>query len=280
MLVVTAAEVDDFRSAIGQLTTVAFGQTKALLNEVGDSNPILFRDRLLEAFPQLVAPYATAAGELSAAWYEDLRADMVGGSFSASVVSDVDPERIDSLVRYSVTPLFQGSSSDVLGLLAGGLQRIVANGARDTIIQNVMADRVRVGYARIPRSGCCAFCGMLASRGAVYNSREAAVRVVGRGVDASVTAGRRGGQGKGVKARGSRELGSDRYHDYCHCLPAPVFVGDTFHKEVEDKYAGMYAKASGTKLSDYSKRNPDGPQFQSVGAKVTLANWREEFGTK
>ena len=277
---VTAMEVGKFRSAIGQLTTVAFAQTKALLAEVGDANPVVFRDRLLETFPSLVAPYHAAASELSATWYEDLRADMVGGSFTASVVSDVDPDRVDSLVRYSMTPLFQGSSSDVLGLLAGGLQRIVANGARDTIIQNVMADRVRVGYARIPRAGCCAFCGMLASRGAVYNSRESAGGVVGRGVDASVTAGKRGGQGKGVKVRGSRSLGSDRYHDHCHCLPAPVFSGDTFHKEVEDKYAGMYEQASGTKLSDYSKRNPDGPQFQSTDAKATLANWREEFGTK
>lgn len=259
---VAASDIAAFRTALDQLSVVSFAQIKALLGQVDDANPLLIRDRLLEAFPEVIAPYVTASGELSAAWYEDLRAGMVGGSYAASVTTQVAPERVDALVRYSLKPLFQGSSSTVLNLLAGGTQRIIANAARDTIIGNVMGDRVRVGYARIPRVGCCAFCSMLASRGAVYNSRESAGGVVGRGVDASVTAGKRGGQGKGVKARGERELGSNKYHDFCRCLPAPVFVGDTFHKEVEEKHMGLYLNGGGDTT------------------KEALANMRAENGTR
>lgn len=265
--VVAATEVDDYRKAISQLCTVSFAQAKALLGQLEDANPILFRDRLLEAFPAVVAPYMTAAGDLSAAWYEEMRAESVGGSFAAASSVDASPDAMESLVRHSMTPVFQGSTSTVLGLLAGGMQRLISNGARDTIYDNVMVDRVRVGYARIPRPGCCSFCGMLASRGAAYNSATSAGSVVGGGVDASVTRGKVGGQGKGVKARGSQALGK-QFHDFCQCIAMPVFQGDTFHKDVEAKYQKMY--------DDSFELKENG----SIGAKNTLANWRQVHGTK
>ena len=263
----TASEVNDYRKAINQLCTVSFVQAKSLLAELEDVNPLLLRDRLLEAFPSVIAPYMTAAGDLSAAWYEEMRAESVGGAFAASTSVEVAPESVESLVRYSVTPLFQGSSSTVLALLAGGMQRLISNGARDTIYDNVMNDRVRVGYARIPRPGCCAFCGLLASRGAAYNTAASAGNVVGAGVDASVTAGKVGGQGKGVKARGSQALGR-KFHDFCQCIAMPVFVGDTFHKDVESKYQKLYDESF------------DLNEGGSISAKETLANWRQANGTK
>lgn len=267
MSVVAAQQAEDYRRALNQLATVSFAQAKALLSQIEDANPILFRDRLLEAFPLVAAPYMTAAGDLSAAWYEEMRAESVGGSYAASSAVESAPEAMESLVRYAVTPLFQGSSSTVLGLLAGGMQRLVANGARDTIYDNVMADRVRVGYARIPRSGCCAFCGLLASRGAAYNSAASAGSVVGAGVDASVTRGKVGGQGKGVKARGNQALGR-RFHDFCQCIAMPVFQGDTFHKDVVSKYEKLY--------EDSFEVNEGG----AISAKATLASWRQVHGTK
>jgi len=265
--VASATEVDDYRKAISQLCAVSFGQAKALLAQLEDVNPLLFRDRLLEAFPSVVAPYMTAAGDLSAAWYEEMRAESVGGSFAASSAVDASPDAMDSLVRHSLKPVFQGSSSTVLALLAGGMQRLISNGARDTIYDNVMNDRVRVGYARIPRPGCCAFCGLLASRGAAYNSAASAGSVVGGGVDASVTAGKAGGQGKGVKARGSQALGK-QFHDFCQCIAMPVFQGDTFHKDVEAKYQKMY--------DDSFELNEGG----SISAKNSLAQWRQVHGSK
>lgn len=258
----TAVDVTAYGRSVDDLTTLALRDTQGLLLSLGDTDPVAVRNALIRALPEVVGPYLTASGDLAATWYEDLRAAAVGGQFYAASSAVVDDARVESLVRWGVKPLFGSSGSTVLSLLGGGVQRMVANAGRDTIIDNVMGDRVRVGYARIPRVGCCAFCSMLASRGAAYNSAESAGGVGGRGVDASVTAGKRGGQGKGVKARGSRSLGSKDYHDFCRCRVVPVFVGDTFHKEVEEKHLALYPGTGGG------------------STKEVLAQMREENGTR
>ncbi|MET0887904.1 MAG: hypothetical protein ABWX92_15815 [Mycetocola sp.] len=258
----TAVEVAAYGRSVDDLATLALRDVQALLSAFGDSDPVEVRNGLLLALPEVISPYLTASGDLAATWYEDLRAAAVGGSFYAKSSGVVNDAHIESLVRWGVKPLFGQGSSSVLSLVGGGVQRMVANAGRDTIFDNVMADRVRVGYARIPRAGCCAFCSMLASRGAVYNSAESAGGVVGRGVDAAATAGKRGGQGKGVKARGARSLGSREYHDFCRCRAAPVFAGDTFHKEVEEKHLALYPGTGGG------------------STKEVLAQMRAENGTR
>lgn len=239
LLVVTAVDIAGFRAGVDGLSVLAFRDAKAALGEVADVNPFVVRDRLLEVVPELVNPYVGASSELAATFYEQMRADAVGGQFYASTVDDLSPGRIDSLVRYAVSPLFDQSLASSLSLLAGGMQRIIANSARNTIQENVLRDPVRVGYARFPASGCCAFCALLAGRGAVYNSEASAGGVVGRGVDASATAGKRGGQGRGVKTRGSREIGKD-FHDFCKCSIAPVFAGDQHAIDTRIQYEALY----------------------------------------
>lgn len=75
--------------------------------------------------------------------------------------------------------------------LAGIVNRLVAQPARETVFGATVAAGTR--FARVPEPGACAFCLMLASRGAVY-SRETV-----------------------VKTGGGRE-----YHDNCRCLGIEV----------------------------------------------------------
>jgi hypothetical protein len=46
--------------------------------------------------------------------------------------------------------------------------RLVSNGGRDTIVRTAETDRTANGWARVTSGKPCAFCAMLASRGAVY----------------------------------------------------------------------------------------------------------------
>jgi hypothetical protein len=216
----------------------------------------------MQLLPEVVGPYLTASGDLAGTWYEDLRAASVGGTYYATSSGAVNQARIDSLVRFGVKPLFGQGGSTVLSLIGGGVQRMMAGAGRDTISGNAQRDRVRVGVARIPRPGCCAFCSMLAGRGAVYSSEASAGGVVGRGVSAESTAGKRGGQGRGVKARGNQAIGSSSFHDFCRCVSAPVFTGDTFHKAIVAEHAAMY------------------PGLGTGTTKSTLAEMRETFGIK
>ena len=269
----TAADVESYRRGVNDLSTLALRDVNEVLSFLGDADPVTVRNSLIQLLPEVVGPYITASGDLAATWYEDLRAASVGGTYYATSSGELNQARIDKLVRYGVKPLFGQSDAMVLSLIGGGVQRMVFGAGRTTITDNVMRDRVRVGYARIPRADCCAFCGLLASRGAAYNSAASAGGVVGRGVDASVTAGKRGGQGKGVKARGSRALGSDKYHDFCHCTVAPVFVGDTFQKATEEKFMGLYTGVE-------SRTGEPHPIGVSVNLKDVLADWRHTHGTK
>lgn len=281
----TQADVEAYQSAIGGLSTVAFSRVKALLLALDDPNPIAFRDALLRTYPELMAPYLAGAAEVAAEWYTQLRAgSSLGGSFVVRLPDGVPSEQLEAGLRYALSPLFQPErfiGSDILTMLAGFSQRMIADAGRDTIVSSVRADSPRVFYMRVPQPGCCAFCGLMASRGAVYRSEESAGAVVGRGVDPAETVGKRGGQGRGVKVRGLQSKG-DRFHDFCRCVVAPGFPGedDSFLAETAAKYSEMYSDSVGLKQSDYSRRNPDGPQFASTDFKSTLANWRKEFGTK
>lgn len=207
----------------------AFVDLRALVEALRQPNPIRMRNDLLGAVPELLQPYVTASGELSAVWYEDLRAaSSVPGSYSALTDADVAPDRYDALVRWSMAPLFGESSSTVQSLLVNGAQRIIAGGSRRTIDANARADVASTAWARVAQPDACEFCKMLAGRGAVYRSEKSAGMVIGRGVDPSAAFDengnrKRGGQGKGVKGRGERALGSDDYHDDCNCTAVPTF---------------------------------------------------------
>jgi hypothetical protein len=75
---------------------------------------------------------------------------------------------------------------------AGSVTRMIADGGRSTIRENVLADKQARGWQRITDGDPCSFCQMLADRGAVYKDED--------------TAG-----------------GNDPYHDHCLCTVEPVY---------------------------------------------------------
>lgn len=273
----TRAEVDAYQSVIDGLSEVSYSRLKQLLIAIDDPNPIKFRDALLTAYPELMRPFMSAASEVAAQWYSELRAATPAKSaYRATTVPLPPDEQLDATVRYAVTPLFTPTpqpfiGSQILSLLTGASQRYIANQGRDTIVTNSYADPVRTGWARIPQPGCCAFCGLMASRGATYRSEQSALFVVGRGVDPSETAGKRGGQGLGKRARGEAKLG-DKYHNHCRCVAAPVMIGgdNAIIADTQQQYLEMYTPMGDSGIAG------DGP----VTLRATLREWRKVNGTK
>lgn len=232
--------------ALNDLSTSALGDLKALLAETSGLDPDRAQRVLFQAFPQLFNPYAALSSEVSASFYEEIR-DMsgVGGSFLADTISEVDADRWNSLIGAGTQPrmLERTAGNLMFEFLSGGLTSILSTMAADTIYGNAQKERVKVGFQRVPKTGCCGFCGMLASRGAAYSSEEAAKGVVGRGVPVEKTKGKRGGQGKGIKARGSRSIGQD-FHDHCKCRAVQVYEDNSVELQADaDKYFDSYAVA-------------------------------------
>lgn len=115
--------------------------------------------------------------------------------------------------------------------LAGSVQRLTLSGDRETTQNTIDTSRAIVGYRRVLQGDACAWCAMLASRGAVYKEASA-TQVVGR---------------SGL-TRGSREIGSS-YHDHCHCTSEPLYVGEPEPDDVvalrdqwEETTAGLSGK--------------------------------------
>lgn len=245
--------VNGYDLALDGLSTAALRDLRALLVEVEGLDPDQQKRVLFQAFPEVFNPYAVASSEVSASFYEEVR-ELAGvrGGFQAESLNGVETERWSSLVGAGTQPrmLEQGAANLMFQFLAGGLTSILTTAAADTIYGNAERDNAPVRFQRVPKPGCCGFCGMLASRGAAYTSKEAAESVVGRGVPVGKGRGKGiKGRGGGIKARGSREIGQS-FHDHCKCRAVPVHEGNSVQMQADAaKYFESYAAAR-NKIND------------------------------
>lgn len=162
--------VNRYRSELDGLVQLANRDLAVLAGDVRDGR--VAADLLSEVLPALSAAYGSAAGVLAAEFYEDFRLEQgVSGRFSV-LVADVPPRsRTDVLARWAVAPLFtdQPDPALVLSRAGGGLQRIIADVGRETVMSTSIEDPQAVGWQRVATPGGCGFCHMLAGRGAVYS---------------------------------------------------------------------------------------------------------------
>lgn len=197
---------------------------------LAESDPTQFRALVIEAYPEIVTPYAATAAELGAEWYDSAPTTTTYRAVSAA------PASVERLAKSAAWALNVGTAETALPLLNGSASRALFDGLRDTVVENVAAER-GARWARHASANACGFCRMLATRtgsgkGSLYTSESAAIRVGGRGKDVAsnfLPDGRRkrGGQAKGVRARGTQALG-DKFHDNCHCIAVMVRPGSTY----------------------------------------------------
>lgn len=161
------------RDALVGLSRIVRAELATVMTEFRKAglSPAQVRDALLTLLPELGEEYRLAAATLAADWYDDARdAAMVAGAFRAEPVGPVGRARWEALARWGVDPLFSGAPDwQAAGaLLAGGLQRSVADGHRLTVVDNSMRDPKAQGWRRVGVGGSCGFCSMLIGRDHVY----------------------------------------------------------------------------------------------------------------
>jgi hypothetical protein len=206
--VTTATEA---RQGLLDLTALAKRDLDLVWLQISDLPAEQVRDALREILPAITDEYGIAAAALAADWYDDAReAAGVGGSFTATPVDIPPQERFDALARWGTTPLFAESpnKTSALTLITGGLQRVVADAHRLTVVESTMADPEASGWRRVGVGANCGFCQMLIGRGAVYT-------------EASVTF---------------------RSHDHCNCVASPTWApnvvkisGEPFRQSKKDR---------------------------------------------
>lgn len=162
----------DLRDAVQDLSAIAADDLRGLWRQVTNLDEA--REALEDVLPLLVRTYGLAAGALAADWYDDLRDELnIDRPFTA-IVADIDDQGADVLARWGVSPLL-GEDPDwrrAQVLVEGGLQRRIANGARETVRLSSIEDPQAQGWMRAG-GGDCAFCDVLIGRGAVYSEASA-----------------------------------------------------------------------------------------------------------
>lgn len=180
------AAVVEFQAQLAQiagLSATAIGALVARLDVLSKREALAF---ITDAYPALIDPYLKASGELTAQWYSEQPAAPVRpgvGEFVPVPAPLLPADRLAVSGRWAIL------QSQPSAALSNSATRAVFDQSRLTVISNV--ERERVKWARHASANACAFCRLLATRGAVYGSKS-----------------------KALKA-----------HDACKCLAVPVRTG-------------------------------------------------------
>lgn len=185
-----AAPGTDLREGVASLTTIANRDLHALWQQV--TTAVQAREALNDILPALIQTYGSAAATLAANWYDEQRRKHEATGRFEAVPAELGTTGAEALAGWGVAPLFSATPDwqAAQTLIAGGLQRRIANAARDTVTRSSVRDHSTVGWQRMG-AGACAFCLMLIDRGAVYSEATA-------------------------------DFAS---HDHCNCQAVPIFKG-------------------------------------------------------
>jgi len=145
------------RESVADLTDLATADLDTLWREL--QSPDEAKSGLLDVLPALVATYTLASVAVAADIYDGLRDDAGARGAFRAIPGSVDRLGAEELARWAVGPLYAAEpdweSSRVL--VDGGLQRRIANGARETVTESAFADPGAQGWRRVG-VGECAWC--------------------------------------------------------------------------------------------------------------------------
>lgn len=196
----TQAEVADFQQSLGDLATVALADFVFSWESLDLADPAKATGAARDGFAATVEKFWPMSAELGALWFEQLRtAADPPRPHETLLVPFAGIEAVQDTLSWSAAPLFADTPAPDQALSRFGmtLQREVLMPARDTVQQNVATDQAHPRWARHASANACAFCAMLATRGATYRTEESA-----------------GLAGK--------------YHPHCHCVPVAVWPGQDY----------------------------------------------------
>ena len=186
---------NEHKRDVGNLTTLAISEVNGLFELLADRPIPEYAYQMRLAMPAIADTYAGAAEILAIDYYDNSRAlaPALKTNYGAEVAKYSATAEINSAIGYSVARLTKESpKSNVLSILAGSMQRAVANADRETISYNIVQDPDGTVYERIPQSDGCAFCLTMAAVAEVQSENY-----------------------------------FDKYHDYCRCVTMPVFTGQS-----------------------------------------------------
>lgn len=184
----------DLRATLVDLNTVMQSDLLALWRALDGQDVEFLREALQAELPAVVDPYLSAAGDVTADWYESQAPEL---AFTAAPAPLPPESQLQATARWAAGTVLTKTAVTPLDLLSGSMQRALFDESRRTVLDNVESEP-GAKWARYASANACPFCRMVATRGDVYTSESAA-----------------GGYGS-------------KYHDHCRCLAVAVRPGKTY----------------------------------------------------
>lgn len=218
----TIEQVAEHQADMTAIQTLAIAELLTEAGDLAEMAPTRAASLLRELVVDMLAIYGDEAAVEAADFYDELREAAVTGAvtaFAAQLAPDLPTDEVQEALSWPLAPLFADVPDPATALTrtAGELGSLVGMMGQNTISGSAAVDPVGTRYARHASANACAFCQLMATRGAKFRTEESALYVVGE-IDP-----RNGGTRRGP--RGTQPLG-EKYHDFCKCIVVPVFPGD------------------------------------------------------
>ncbi|MDR2256985.1 MAG: hypothetical protein LBE25_13475 [Arthrobacter sp.] len=240
------------REELDQLTSVQrdlSSRAKAELGQIVESlwglgDPALIRDALLDVVPGLAARYGEIASAVALEWFEGVY------GMDPLMAAAGDLVTIRKEVRWAAGALWKTNPADAVGPLLVILDKFVKKPASDTVIASAEHNGLR--WVRVPQGEkTCAFCLMLASRGAQIITSPGDWTYKSKGSGGWLSKSDRG----------------DRFHGDCDCKVMPIRDNESMPRGYDpDRLYSMYsgaASAAGSRtdtaeiLANFRRMYPD-----------------------
>lgn len=237
---------ESMRNQLGMINRIAADDLRAVWDTARKLPGLEAREYMLQALEVIVETYGATAADISAEWWNEM---MVDPEFLAKPVTAFEQKQLKAKTRWGTAPIITGETS-AYERMAGVVQQAIFGAQRSTVEVNALWSKV--GYARYARADACAFCRILASRGAVYGSKAAAMYVGSATVRKHYANGKdRGYRLKPGRVRGVQKAG-EKYHDHCRCIVAPEFGHlDMNYPDHQEMFEEQYLEAVNLLVADY-----------------------------
>jgi hypothetical protein len=280
----TAQQLDQYQTELDGVLLEAVEFLVAELADWTSLTPAQAATRARDIVPILVEQFGDEAALAAADAYDDMRSalpEALAIAYAAQLAPVLGDDLVQDELDWALSALFPTEEQrvgfdldaallDALSKIGNVLQLMVGNQYRDTIAVSAADDPMDgIRYARHASANACAFCRLMATRGAKYHTAEAdengVLRVVVTGdVDPDdITQRIRG-------PRGTRGEG-EKFHDNCKCIAVAVFPGDTLE---EAPYVAQWREDYAAARADVE--GPDGV----AQLKDILAHMRENTGAR
>lgn len=131
-------------------------------------------EALHDLLPAIVIEYGSAGAAVAAEWYDQQRAKVAARGGFVALPVEADDRGAHALVGWALSEATDDTA--LATLIAGGVQRRIADHARYTVARNSVEDKAARGWKRVGEGSSCEFCSMLLGRGAVYTEATADFR--------------------------------------------------------------------------------------------------------